>query len=72
MRIAIVKKLLLTLTILSLSCCTIATSFKVIDDNGNQDPNREVVVAITHVILGDDEELNDRFWDYVFRIEEYL
>lgn len=56
----------------SLVSCSIGTPFKRSEVAAAKNPDDLVVVALTHVVLGDDDELNDLFWDYVFRIEDEL
>lgn len=60
----------LLLTLCVVTGCTIAKPFTFIKDV--KDPNQEVLVAVTHVVLGDDAQLNERFWDYVYRIDREL
>jgi heme-degrading monooxygenase HmoA len=50
--------------------CTVSTPFKTSDSD--KDPNRIVLVALTHVVLNPNSENKDLFWDYVFKIEENL
>jgi hypothetical protein len=64
----IIKHLVVTLLVsISLLGCTIATPFRTSDSG--KDPDRLVLVALTHVVLDSDSPHKDLFWDYVFRIE---
>jgi heme-degrading monooxygenase HmoA len=57
-----------------LTSCKIATPFRGsgYDSQAAQSIDQEVIVALTHVVLGADSALNQRFWDFVFAIEKEL
>jgi heme-degrading monooxygenase HmoA len=65
------------LCFISISCftsCKIATPFRGpgYDLEATQSTDQEVVVALTHVVLGSDSAMNQKFWDFVFSIEKEL
>lgn len=65
------------LSFISLSCltsCKIATPFRGpgYDSEAAQSKDQVVIVALTHVVLGTDSALNQKFWDFVFAIEKDL
>ncbi len=65
-------KVLLLLILLSFASCTISTPFRKIEGNSDKDPNRIVLVSFTHVILGENSDINELFWDYVFKINDQI
>jgi hypothetical protein len=55
-----------------LSSCSISTPFKFIEGRAPLEADREVLVVFTHVVLGEDDSLNELFWRYTFQIEQSL
>jgi heme-degrading monooxygenase HmoA len=72
--ITIVFYLLSALSLSWLTCCKVATPFRGpgYDSEAAQSIDQEVIVALTHVVLGADSAINQRFWDFVFSIEKQL
>lgn len=72
--ITILFSLLSFISLFCLTSCKIATPFRGpgYDSDATQLIDQEVIVALTHVVLGSDNAMNQKFWDLVFSIEKEL
>ncbi len=54
------------------ACFYLGAPFKAVDQFASVPGDRSVVVGITHVTLGDDNEKNNVFWEYTRQVIESL